>query len=60
MLAVAGVSIYISTIDWNKHKEKLTNYMIDVTGKRVVFAGSVSLSLFPSPYLTAKNVRVYN
>lgn len=60
VLAAVGVSVYISNIDWNKHKEKLTNQLIGVTGKRIVFNGPVSLSLFPSPYLTAKSVRVYN
>ena len=59
-LGVVGVSVYVSTIDWNKHKEKLTQQLLEITGKRVVFNGPVSLTLFPRPNLTAKNVRVYS
>lgn len=60
VLGAAGISIYVSTIDWNKHKGKLSEQLMEITGKKVVFTGPVSLSLFPTPYLTAKNVRVYS
>ena len=60
VLAVVGVSIYASTIDWNQHKGKLTEQLMEITGKKVVFNGPVSMSVFPSPSLTASNVRVYS
>ncbi len=59
-LAIAGLSAYISTIDWNKHKSKIAAQIENVTGKRVVFEGAVSMSFFPTPYLTAKNIKIYN
>ena len=60
ILAVGGVSIYISTIDWNQHKDKIAEQFNDITGKKVVFAGPVSFNLLPSPKLTAKNIKVFN
>ncbi len=60
VLAVGGVSAYISTIDWNKHKGKIAEQLENITGKKVVFGGNVSLSVFPTPYLTAKDIKIYN
>jgi len=59
-MAVAGLSFYVSNIDWNKHKGKISSYLSDISGKKVVFNGPVSLSLFPSPYFSADNVMVYS
>ena len=59
-LAIGGLSAYISTIDWNRHKDKIAEQLENITGKRVVFGGSVSLSIFPTPYLTAKDIKIYN
>lgn len=59
-LIIGGISAYISTIDWNQHKEKIASQFENITGKKVVFAGDVSLSLFPSPYLSAKDIKIYN
>lgn len=59
-LILGGVSAYVSTIDWNKHKDKIAQQFENVTGKKIVFEGNVSLSVFPSPYLTAKNIKIYN
>lgn len=60
ILAFAGLSFYVSTIDWNQHKAKIANQIEDLTGKRVVFEGDVDLSFFPRPYLSAKNIKIYN
>ncbi len=59
-LVIGGISAYISTIDWNQHKEKIASRFENITGKKIVFAGDVSLSLFPSPYLSAKDIKIYN
>ena len=59
-LAAGGLSAYISTIDWNKHKDKIAEQLENITGKKIVFGGSVSLSVFPTPYLTAKDIKIYN
>lgn len=60
ILVLAGVSLYVSMIDWNSHKEKLTEQLMEITGKKVVFTGPVSMTVFPSPKLEASNVRVYS
>lgn len=60
VVATLGLSIYVSTIDWNKHKGKLTDQLLEITGKRIVFNGPVRLSVFPFPTLKASNVRVYS
>lgn len=60
VLAFAGLSFYVSTIDWNLHKAKIAAQIEDLTGKRVVFDGDVDLSFFPRPYLSAKNIKIYN
>ena len=59
-LTMGGITAYISTIDWNKHKDKIAEQLESITGKRVEFGGTVSLSIFPKPYLTAKNIKIYN
>jgi len=59
-LGIGGLSAYISTIDWNQHKNKIARQIENVTGKKVVFEGSIGMSFFPTPYLTAKNIKIYN
>ncbi len=60
IVALGGVSVYISTIDWNQHKDKIAEQFNDITGKKVVFAGPVSFKLLPSPKLTATDIKVFN
>ncbi len=60
LLVAGGCYFYVSTIDWNQHKDKIAKQFSDVTGKKVVFEGAVSFTLLPSPYLQANNVKVYN
>lgn len=60
VLIVAGVMIYVVSIDWNEHKNKIAGEISQLTGKRVVFEGPVSLSIFPSPYLTAEKINIYS
>lgn len=60
VLALAGVFIYISSIDWNEHKDKISAQISELTGKKVVFEGPLEMSVFPSPYLTATNVKIFN
>lgn len=60
VLAIGAVSAYVSTIDWNQHKNKIAQQLQNISGKRIVFEGDISLALFPTPYLTAKNVKIYN
>lgn len=60
LLIAGGISVYISTIDWNQHKDKIAAQFNAVTGKRVVFEGPVSFTLLPAPNLTARTIKIYN
>lgn len=55
-----GAFYYISTIDWNRHKGKIAAQFSEITGKKIVFDGTVDLTLLPSPYLTASDIKIYN
>ena len=60
ILAVGGAVTYVATMDWNQHKGKIAAQIESITGKKVLFRGNVSLSLLPSPTLSAENVILYN
>jgi len=60
VLLVGALSVYVSMIDWNQHKDKIAAQFNDITGKRVVFDGPVSFALLPSPKLTATDIKVFN
>ena len=60
LAAVAGATVYVNNIDWNRHKDKISQEISAATGKDIVFGGSVRFNLFPSPYLEADNINVYN
>ena len=60
ILVFGGVSVYVSTIDWNLHKNKIAKQFEEISGKKIVFEGPVSLSFFPAPYLSAKDIKIFN
>ncbi len=60
VVAVAGLLIYVASIDWNLHKDKIAEQFLDATGKQIVFEGPVSFKILPSPYLVASRVKIYN
>lgn len=60
IVVVGGISIYFSMIDWNKNKQIIADRFSEITGKTVEFDGPVSFRLFPSPYLSAADVKVYS
>lgn len=55
-----GAYFYVSNIDWNQHKDKLAAEFSEITGKRIIFNGPVHLDIFPSPKLTAENIKIFN
>ena len=59
-VSFGGLYAYVSTIDWNKHKNKIAEHFEEISGKKIVFEGPVSLEFFPSPYLSAKDIKIYN
>lgn len=60
ILAFGGLSYYISTIDWNNYKSKITDQIEQVTGKRVLIGGKIDLKFLPKPHLSATNIKIYN
>lgn len=59
-LALAGTAFYVVSIDWNQHKDKISEQFYNLTGKHISFDGRVSFKIFPTPYLKAVNAKVYN
>lgn len=60
LLAVGAAAVYITTIDWNQHKDKIAEQFYQLTGKTVRFDGRLSFKIFPSPYLNAADAKIYN
>lgn len=60
VVGAVGAVIYISSIDWNEHKDKLAAQFYEMTGRKIAFGGPVSLKFMPYPSLTAENVKILN
>lgn len=60
LLAIAGGFFYITSIDWNEHKAKIAAEISQKTGKNVVIAGPLSLSIFPSPNFMVQDVKIFS
>ncbi len=60
VLAVAGFYLYVINIDWSNQKDNIIEQIKSSTGKVAVFEGDVQFSVLPSPYLEAKNVKLFN
>ena len=57
---VVGAYVYVENIDWNQHKGKIAEQFYNSTGKHISFEGRVGFKLFPIPYISADNVKIYN
>lgn len=55
-----GLTIYISMMDWNTHRQEIADKFSEITGKKIEFSGPISVELFPQPTLSAKNVKIIN
>lgn len=60
VLLIAAVLIGPSFVDWNGQKALITEEARKFTGRTLVIDGDVSLSLLPSPALSAGSVRLAN
>ena len=60
LLMIIGLVTYVSMIDWNEHKGRIAASLSELTGKKVVFNGPLSVSLLPSPQMHATEVQVFN
>ena len=56
VLAVAGVLIAPSLINWNNYKSEITAQAKQATGRRLTIAGDISLSIFPAPVVIINDV----
>ena len=60
ILAFGGLSYYVSTIDWNNYKSKITDQIEQITGKKVLIGGRIDLKFWPKPHLSATNIKIFN
>jgi len=60
ILVIGGLTVYVSAIDWNEHKEKIAEKFSELTGEKIEFTGPVNVSLLPVPTLKAQNVNIIN
>ncbi len=60
LAAAAGTAVYIASIDWNQHKNKIAEQFFEATGRNIVFEGPVAFKILPHPYLNASKVKIYN
>lgn len=60
ILAVGGLFAYVSQIDWNTQKEKLSAQMSEIIGKKIQFSGNLQVNFLPHPQLSADNVHILN
>jgi len=60
VLSLGAVLIVPGFMDWNEYKDRIETAASSMTGREVRIAGDISLSLFPSTALSAKDVTVAN
>lgn len=60
ILTIGGLTAYISTIDWNTHKEEIAEKFSEITGQKIEFSGRISVSLLPTPTLKAQDINIVN
>lgn len=60
LVAVVGIGIFLATLDVNDHKETISAFVKERTGREVTIAGDISLSLFPNIALNVRDVSIDN
>lgn len=60
ILAGGGFAAYVSQMDWNTQKEKLSAQLSELTGKKIQFSGNLHVKLLPHPRLSAADVNILN
>ncbi len=60
VVVVAALLIIPSLIDWNSYKAQISQAVRDATGRELVVAGDLSMSLIPAPSLSATDVSLGN
>lgn len=59
ILAFTGVGIYVYTLDWNKHRTTVSQRLSQITGLNAVIDGNLKIEFFPTPKVTAGQVKFY-
>jgi uncharacterized protein involved in outer membrane biogenesis len=59
-LAIAGLLVAPSFVDWNAHTGRVAAEVEKLTGRKVVIDGPVSVRLIPRPMLSVEGVRLAN
>ncbi|NIZ02789.1 AsmA family protein [Thalassospira lucentensis] len=60
VVLIAALLIIPSLIDWNGYKAQVSQAVRDATGRELVINGDLSMSLLPSPALSADEVALSN
>ena len=60
VILVAGIAIAPQVVDWNSYKDLVAEQVKQRTGRDLVFAGDVGISLFPAPAFVAEDVSLSN
>ena len=62
LLVVLVATIFIAPrlIDWNGYKGEITNQVEALTGRKLVIAGDVAVTILPTPVIVAKEVTFAN
>jgi len=58
LLIVAAVVVGPGFVDWNVHRERIAQEASDLTGRPLSIDGDISLSVIPTPTLSAGGVRM--
>lgn len=58
--AVGGLFAYVSQMDWNTQKDRVSSQLSEMTGKKIQFSGNLQVALLPHPQLVADNVQIIN
>lgn len=60
LLIAGGLTAYVANMDWNSYRTDIADRFSKTMGKKIEFSGNISVSLWPKPHLSAKNVNILN
>ncbi len=55
-----GAGAYIASIDWTRYREDIAMQISKMSGKKLSFDGPFEFTMYPSPYMVAQDVKIYN
>ncbi len=55
-LLIAGLVVVPGIIDWNSYKSEIAEQVRKATGRELIIAGDIEMTLLPKPALSAENV----